>query len=70
MEYSWPPTEVFECPPTEEIKKYRIVVVTCVTAGVLYALGIPDSHFTHVMIDEAGHATEPECIIPISGLAG
>ena len=26
------------------------------------------SHFTHIFIDEAGHATEPETVIPLSGL--
>ena len=27
-------------------------------------------HFTHIFIDEAGHATEPETVIPLSGLIG
>lgn len=25
-------------------------------------------HFTHIFVDEAGHATEPETVIPLSGL--
>lgn len=25
-------------------------------------------HFTHIFIDESGHATEPETVIPLSGL--
>lgn len=25
-------------------------------------------HFTHVFIDEAGHATEPETVIPLANL--
>jgi helicase MOV-10 len=25
-------------------------------------------HFTHIFIDEAGHAREPETVIPIAGL--
>ncbi|XP_053377782.1 RNA helicase Mov10l1-like [Mercenaria mercenaria] len=43
--------------------KYRILVSTCVTAGTLYSLGIKAGHFTHVFIDEAGQATEPEAMI-------
>ena len=28
----------------------------------------PRHHFSHIFIDEAGHATEPECIIPVADL--
>lgn len=31
-------------------------------------MGIGDSHFTHVFIDESGHGTEPECLVAIAGL--
>jgi len=30
--------------------------------------GIPSGHFTHLFIDESGHAVEPEALIPIAGL--
>ena len=33
-------------------------------------MGIGDSHFTHVFIDEAGHGMEPECLVAIAGLLG
>ncbi|ELT94746.1 hypothetical protein CAPTEDRAFT_99205, partial [Capitella teleta] len=47
----------------------RIVVSTCSSAGNLYALALRPGHFTHVFIDEAGQATEPECLIPIGLVA-
>jgi hypothetical protein len=30
--------------------------------------GIPAGHFSHLFIDESGHAVEPEALIPIAGL--
>ena len=46
----------------------RVVVVTLITAGRLLSAGIPDRHFSHVFIDEAGHAMEPEACVAISGM--
>ena len=34
----------------------------------LYALGVPGGHFTHVFIDEAGHAEEPLTAAAVAGL--
>ena len=45
--------------------RHRIVIATCATAGTMYALGLKHGHFTHVFIDEAGQATEPESLVPI-----
>lgn len=28
---------------------------------------IPAGHFTHVFVDEAGHAVETECLVPVAG---
>ena len=47
---------------------FRVVVVTLITAGRLLSAGIPDRHFSHVFIDEAGHAMEPEACVAISGI--
>lgn len=35
------------------------------TLGVLYNMGFPQGHFTHILVDEAGQATEPEILIPL-----
>ena len=45
------------------------MVTTVVTAGHLVTYGVARGHFSHIFIDEAGQAHEPEAIIPIAGLA-
>ncbi|CAM4596887.1 unnamed protein product [Leuciscus chuanchicus] len=48
---------------------HRIVVCTCSSAGMFYQIGLRIGHFTHVFVDEAGQATEPETLIPLSLLS-
>ncbi|XP_034735557.1 RNA helicase Mov10l1 [Etheostoma cragini] len=45
---------------------HRIVVSTCSSAAMFHNIGLQVGHFTHVFLDEAGQATEPESLIPIS----
>uniref|UniRef100_A0A672P046 RNA helicase n=1 Tax=Sinocyclocheilus grahami TaxID=75366 RepID=A0A672P046_SINGR len=47
---------------------YKILVSTLVTAGRLVSGGFPVGHFSHIFVDEAGHAVEPETIISVAGL--
>ncbi|XP_065596998.1 RNA helicase Mov10l1 [Cyrtonyx montezumae] len=44
---------------------FRIIITTCCSAGMFYQAGIRFGHFTHVILDEAGQASEPESLIPI-----
>ncbi len=46
---------------------FSVIVVTFVTGGRIATFGFPVGHFSHIFMDEAGHATEPESIIPIAG---
>eukprot|EP01119_Soliformovum_irregulare_P014645 TRINITY_DN4012_c0_g1_i1.p1 TRINITY_DN4012_c0_g1~~TRINITY_DN4012_c0_g1_i1.p1 ORF type:complete len:993 (-),score=355.42 TRINITY_DN4012_c0_g1_i1:67-3045(-) len=64
----------FELPAFSEIVKKKVVVSTCVNAWNLSTIKNPGNekdksplrnHFTHIIIDESGHATEPECLVPI-----
>jgi helicase MOV-10 len=60
---------VFAMPTLEQIRTFRVVVATCITAGAPNGLGLPSGWFTHIFIDEAGQATEPESMIPIKSMA-
>jgi len=48
--------------------RYRVIVVTLATATRMVSASLPEGHFTHVFVDEAGQATEPQTIIPLGGL--
>uniref|UniRef100_A0A671X1J2 RNA helicase n=1 Tax=Sparus aurata TaxID=8175 RepID=A0A671X1J2_SPAAU len=58
----------FEFPAKEKLMQYRIMVTTLLTAGRLVTGDIPEGHFTHIFVDEAGHAVETECLVPLAGL--
>ncbi|XP_066587433.1 probable RNA helicase armi [Prorops nasuta] len=46
--------------------RHRITVGTCVALGLLHNMGFPRGHFSHIFVDEAGQATEPEILIPLN----
>jgi hypothetical protein len=52
----------FETPDVSKIRQYKVVAATLSTASKLYNRGAPDSLFSAVFVDEAGHSTEPEII--------
>uniref|UniRef100_A0A4W3JGP6 RNA helicase n=1 Tax=Callorhinchus milii TaxID=7868 RepID=A0A4W3JGP6_CALMI len=74
------PTDVQECsnwdsaeqtfvyPTKDSLSNYRVIITTLITAGRLASARFPRGHFSHVFIDEAGHAVEPECVIAVAGL--
>ncbi|XP_051965391.1 putative helicase mov-10-B.1 isoform X2 [Xyrauchen texanus] len=57
---------VFPC--KEDLMSYKILVSTLVTAGRLVSGDFPVGHFSHIFVDEAGHAVEPETVISVGGL--
>ncbi|KAK1898299.1 putative helicase mov-10-B.1 [Dissostichus eleginoides] len=61
-------TKTLLIPHKEILMWQRILVTTLQTAGRLVSGGIPPGHFTYLFVDEAGQATETECIIPLAGL--
>ncbi|KAJ6608247.1 P-loop containing nucleoside triphosphate hydrolase protein [Mycena sp. CBHHK59/15] len=59
----------FSVPPLARMKRFRVVVTTCVSASVVSGIGIPRGHYSHIFVDEAGQATEPEVMIGIKTMA-
>ncbi|KIO33700.1 hypothetical protein M407DRAFT_229531 [Tulasnella calospora MUT 4182] len=64
------PNGTFFVPQKEELMKFRVVVSTCVSASVTYGIGVQNGHFTHIFVDEAGQASEPEVMVPVKMNAG
>lgn len=62
--------KIFAIPPREELERFRVIVSTCISGGIPEGLGLKRGHFTHIFIDEAGQAKEPEVMVPIKSIAG
>lgn len=59
---------VFKCPPLKALLYYKIIVSTYMSASMIYTEGVRRGHFSHIFLDEAGQASEPETMVPISNL--
>jgi len=56
--------------PQAALSAFRVVVTTCQSGSIAYGIGLPRGSFTHIFIDEAGQATEPEAMVSIRTMAG
>ncbi|KAF8156821.1 RNA helicase [Crassisporium funariophilum] len=59
----------FSVPLISRVKAFRVIVATCVSASFASGIGMPRGHFSHIFIDEAGQATEPEAFVSIKMMA-
>jgi helicase MOV-10 len=55
--------------PGSMLRSKRVIVCTCFSAGILAERGLAHDHFSAVIIDEAGQASEPETLVPLSNFA-
>ncbi|KAK1226913.1 hypothetical protein PQX77_010082 [Marasmius sp. AFHP31] len=60
----------FSVPSLFRMKRFRVVVTTCISANIVSGIGIPRGHYSHIFVDEAGQATEPEVMVAIKSMAG
>ena len=51
------------------LKNFKVIVSTCGSSSVFSGVGMARGHFSHIFIDEAGQATEPESFLSIKMLA-
>eukprot|EP00928_Gymnodinium_smaydae_P038022 TRINITY_DN26317_c0_g1_i1.p1 TRINITY_DN26317_c0_g1~~TRINITY_DN26317_c0_g1_i1.p1 ORF type:complete len:854 (+),score=86.90 TRINITY_DN26317_c0_g1_i1:36-2597(+) len=62
--------QTFVVPPLEELRRFRVIVTTCICAAhianAIRAEGGAHGWFSHVVVDEAGEATEPETLVPLA----
>uniref|UniRef100_A0A183BM31 RNA helicase n=1 Tax=Globodera pallida TaxID=36090 RepID=A0A183BM31_GLOPA len=59
----------FGIPPVKELMQYRIIVCTLLCSTYL-ALGGMNGQFSHIIVDDAGQASELDTLVPIVGLLG
>ncbi|KZV56274.1 hypothetical protein F511_00271 [Dorcoceras hygrometricum] len=59
---------IFQCPSLFDLMRRRIIISTYTSASLLYAEGIRRGHFSYIFLDEAGQASEPEAMVPLSHL--
>ena len=59
----------FVLPSREDVIKYHVVITTLATSCVLLDLQLHHGFFTHILVDEAAQALEPEAVTPLA-LAG
>ena len=58
--------DTFNIPTLAELQQYDVIVSTCTSAGYLASRSSLPGWFTHVFVDEAAQALEPEVLIPVS----
>lgn len=55
----------FEIPDCATLETYDVVISTLVSSGQIYSLGVDPGFYSHIVVDEAGQALEPEIMIPL-----
>ncbi|TBU29435.1 P-loop containing nucleoside triphosphate hydrolase protein [Dichomitus squalens] len=67
--YCHRPGNVYTLPQMDTLMRFKVIVSTCNNASFAYNIGMPVGHFTHIFVDEAGQASEPEILTAIKPLS-
>lgn len=68
--YTFKKGNVYSVHGLDKMASFRVIITTCLSGCVPPGIGLPRGHFTHIFIDEAGQASEPECLVPITSILG
>ena len=68
--YTFKKNNVHSVHELDKMASFRVIVTTCLSGCVPPGIGLPRGHFTHIFVDEAGQASEPECFVPITNILG
>ncbi|XP_008223835.1 PREDICTED: probable RNA helicase SDE3 [Prunus mume] len=59
----------FSCPPTEKLKKFRVIFSTLMSSFRLHDKGLTSGHFSHIFLVDASSAIEPETAVALTNFA-
>ncbi|PQQ12921.1 putative RNA helicase SDE3 [Prunus yedoensis var. nudiflora] len=59
----------FSCPPTEKLKKFRVIFSTLMSSFRLHDKGLTSGHFSHIFLLDASSAIEPETAVALTNFA-
>ena len=70
IDYCFLQNNHFALPTLSRLESYKVIVSTCGNASFPYNIGMNIGHFTYIIVDEAGQATEPEVLTAIKAIVG
>ncbi|CAB4292636.1 unnamed protein product [Prunus armeniaca] len=59
----------FSCPPTEELKKFRVIFSTFMSSFQLHDKGLNAGHVSHIFLVDASSAIDPETVVALTNFA-
>ncbi|RWR92614.1 putative RNA helicase SDE3 [Cinnamomum micranthum f. kanehirae] len=61
--------ECFTCPPSKDLRKFKVTASTFMSSFRLHGQGIYAGHFSHIFVVDACYAAEPETMVTLANLA-
>lgn len=52
MKHSYLEDGSFTCPALDKLKRYQVIISTCISASILKGVGLKEGHFSHIFVDE------------------